>query len=116
MSAPIHIRVGDRGPVVNRQISRSDGSSEALPSGTTVALRVFDEDDDATDYACTITSAVDGTVQYAWAADEPVSAGLDLDEPAQFSYVFVITFSDGRVVTSPTIGRDILIVHPRLRA
>lgn len=116
MSAPIHLRVGDRGPVVNRQIARSDGTSEALPSGTTVVLRVFDDEDSATDYECTIVSATAGTVQYAWADDEPVSASREFDEPVQFSYVFVITFTDGRVVTSPTIGRDILVIHPRLRA
>lgn len=116
MSAPIHIRIGDRAPIVTRSIGRSDGTSEALPSGTTVVLRVFDDEDGATDYTCTIVSATDGTVQYAWADDEPVSASREIDEPVQFSYVFVITFADGRVVTSPTIGRDILVIHPRLRA
>mgnify|MGYP000054665776 CR=1 FL=1 len=115
MSAPIHIRIGDRAPIVTRSIGRSDGTSEALPSGTTVVLRVFDDEDAATDYTCTIVSATDGTVQYAWADDEPVSASREIDEPVQFSYVFVITFTDGRVVTSPTIGRDILVIHPRLR-
>lgn len=116
MSAPLHIRVGDRGPVVNRTIGRSDGAAEALPSGTTVVLRVFDEDDDAADYACSITDAADGTVRYAWGEDEPVPASLEIDAPVQFTYCFVITLEDGRVVTSPTIGRDLLIIHPRLRA
>lgn len=115
MSVPLHIRVGDRAPVVSRQIARSSGDAEALPSGTTVVLRVFDAEDVATNYACTITSASEGTVQYAWGADEPVPASLDLEEAVQFHYVFVITYTDGRIVTTPTIGRDILVVHPRLR-
>lgn len=116
MSAPIHLRVGDSGPVIRRQIARSDGTGEALPSGTSVVLRVFDPDDGASDYACTIVDAVEGTVQYAWAENEPVAASLDLESPVQFTYAFVVTLPDGRVLTSPTIGRDLLVIHPRLRA
>ena len=55
-------------------------------------------------------------MQYAWQDGEPVDASREIDSPVQFSYAFVITFADGRVVTSPTIGRDILVIHPRLRA
>lgn len=114
MAAPFHIRVGDRGPVLFRALQRADGSPEPLPDGTTVVLRVFDALARPTDYASEVVDGDAGTVRYLWADGEPTAA--ELEEPAQFRYVFVVTLPDGRVVTSPTIGADILIVHPRARS
>lgn len=114
MAAPIHIRVGDQGPTLTRQIVRSDGTPEALPDGSTVIVRVIDPDGAHSDYDAEIVDGATGSVRYVWPAGQPTAD--EIVEAEQWSYAFVVTLSDGRVITSPTIGLDILVVHPRAGA
>jgi hypothetical protein len=120
LSAPITIRVGDRLPVLTRTLGNVAGVSSGnfLPTGTTVVLRVFDDEGEARDYTCTITDAATGAVQYAWANGEPVDAARELEAPVEFTYCFVVTMPapSSAVVTIPLVDRELLLVHPRLRA
>lgn len=55
--------------------------------------------------ACTIISAVAGTIRYDWAVGDTAVAG-------EYTFEFQITFGDGKKATVPTAGYKTLTIHP----
>lgn len=115
MAKPDHMRLGDFAPVIRRQALRGETPVE-LPEGTTVTLRLRrDGSEETTDHTGEVEDSAAGLVRYRWQEGEPVpvSESASMTEPAIFWVVFEIEVPNVGRIAVPTIGEDILVVHPR---
>ena|GEM_PF-2452580 len=87
-----------------------------LPVGTVVRLRLRrDGQSTVTEYVGEVEDANAGLVRYAWRTGEPLSAEevAALTEPATFWLTFEIEVPTVGHISIPTVGEDVLVVHPR---
>ena len=99
----IVMKAGDTRPLVNAVLKDSAGPINLR--GATVDFRVFDGGSGAQIVGdlCEIVNETGGTVRYRWKDADTKRAG-------KFFAVFVIIFSDGAILTCPSVGSvDVII-------
>lgn len=103
---PFVIKRGDRLPVLQRQLTISDGGSpRAIDlTGCVVTFTMASKATGAVKVSApaTIVSAVDGRVEYAWDAD-------DTDTEGQFIGEWRVVYPDTKAMTVPTV--DFLTIN-----
>lgn len=98
---------GNTKPYLAVQLLRVEDHAPVDLTGATVAFFMRLEEDNAAvptvnGAAATVTTAIDGKVEYRWAA-------ADLDRPGFYTVEFRITFSDGS-------KQSVLIEHVEVKA
>ena len=93
----ITMKVGDTRPLVNAVLKDSAGPINLRAAS--VEFRMTDSGSGSLIVGdlCEIVSEAAGQVRYHWKARDTANAG-------RFAAVFVITFSDGTVLTCPSVG------------
>jgi hypothetical protein len=95
--ADILIRAGDRLPILPRQILVDDIPVD-LTTASTVKFVVQDQTSVVINGDCAIVTPLTGNVEYDWSANDALlPAGIYIAH-------FVVTFSSGKVLTSPNTG------------
>ena len=98
MAADFSIKQSETLPYLNDSLTYSDGSVVNL-TGATVKfiMRSLTATLPTVNAACTVVSAIGGTVRYAFSATDTATTG-------RFQGIWQVTFSGGQVMSWPTVG------------